>query len=278
MAAVDIESQQLHLHAEASAYDNPNVDGADDAETEEAEEDMYDDNDDNDSLHGPVSSLGKRLNDSTAAPDGKRLRTNDPDSIIDLGEEDDEDDDDDDDDEDTDSSPALRHYAKNGASKQFMSKGNRTMGQFDHDDTDPASQQHTNLQRLLDSMDSKTKMELFQDALELCGNDLFTGHEAWQDQLLLKACRLHPAFVSSINELAHQSGSYNTPVVLSGDEDDEEDDEDADDDDDEGSASLIQGTEAPAQDDDDDEGDAEALNFVEDDDEEELELGDLSDL
>ncbi|RHY52096.1 hypothetical protein DYB30_005484 [Aphanomyces astaci] len=135
------------------------------------------------------------------------------------------------------------------------------------------SQQHSNLQRLLDSMDRKTKTELFSDALELCGNDLFTGHEAWQDQLLLKACRLHPAFVSSINELAHQSGSYNTPVVLSGDEDDEDEEDDADDYDDDASFAQDNGDDNGDDNDDDD-----ALNLVEDDEDDELELGDLSDL
>ncbi|ETV67655.1 hypothetical protein H257_16245 [Aphanomyces astaci] len=278
MAAVDIESQQLLLHTETTiaAFDIPNNGGAaDDAETEEAEEDLDDDDDDNSVSHVASASLGKRLHDATAsstASDGKRLRPNDPESVIDLGEddEDDEEDDDDDDDDDDVDSSAVRPYAKNG-SKQFMSKGNRSMGQFD--DSEPASQQHSNLQRLLDSMDRKTKTELFSDALELCGNDLFTGHEAWQDQLLLKACRLHPAFVSSINELAHQSGSYNTPVVLSGDEDDEDEEDDADDYDDDASFAQDNGDDNGDDNDDDD-----ALNLVEDDEDDELELGDLSDL
>ncbi|KAF0687622.1 Aste57867_20606 [Aphanomyces stellatus] len=273
MTTVDIESDSQHLLALAHADNGVDVD---EAETEEAEEDVEDDDDVDDDVPQPSSVLGKRLNgESNGMPDGKRLRQSTEDNVIDLGdEEEDEEDADDDEDDDTDSSAHHRPYSKNG-SKQFMSKGNRSAGQFQQGN-EPTSQQNSNLQHLLDSMDRKTKSELFSDALETCGAELFQGHESWRDQLLIKACRLHPAFVSSINELAHQSGSYNTPVVLSGDEDDDDDDDgddEADDDEVDSSHSGGADNDVGTQSGDDDDDDGLALG-----DDDDLELGELTDL
>jgi hypothetical protein len=238
----------------------------------------------------PTESLGKRLHAGKGyVPEGKRMRhISSVEDVIDLGDEEEDDDEDDDADDSEESSTLRRAFSKNDAKNFSMKMGNSSGLAYEQNQAAP---HHKNLQRLLDSMDRKTKTELFSDALEMCGNELFQGHEAWRDQLLIKACRLQPSFVSSINELAHQSGSYNTPVVLSGDEDDdddadaeaEEDNIDADEDEDEDE----EDDEVEVPDDDEIEGVQEVaesggdegdLNLVSAEEGEGLELGDLSDL
>ncbi|CAK4067735.1 unnamed protein product [Aphanomyces euteiches] len=267
MTAVDIEAEDL-LQANA-LYDVG--DDIDEAETEEAENGA-----ETPELNDVSDILGKRLNSApqSSLPNGKRLRQNNEGTVIELGDDDDDDNDDEDEDDDNDTDTSVpRPYSKSSSKQfKFMSKGNRSASQFDQG-AESTSQQHSDLQRQLDSMDRKTKTELFSDALELCGAELFQGHEAWRDQLLIKACRLHPAFVSSINELAHQSGSYNTPVVLSGDEDDDDDDDPVEDDTvDDDDANPVNEATSPS-------GEDDELNLVEDeDDDDALEFGDMSDL
>ncbi|KDO32445.1 hypothetical protein SPRG_02922 [Saprolegnia parasitica CBS 223.65] len=239
----------------------------DGAETEDVEADDED----------PLSVLGKRPHEdmSDASPQGKRLRKDAVD-VIDLGDEDDDDDDDDDDEDDEDEDRHVvsvsphRPFSKNDA-KNFNMKNAKASGAAYEQAQAPLSTHSPSIQRLLDSIDSKTKMELFSDALETYGNDLFHGHESWRDQLLIKACRLDPSFVTTITELARPSGAYNSPLVLSGEED-EADVEDDDDDDDTSSVEIIEPQEQEIAQSGDDEDDDE-LNLVSGDDE--LNLGDF---
>ncbi|OQR92289.1 transmembrane protein [Thraustotheca clavata] len=110
----------------------------------------------------------------------------------------------------------------------------------------PVSTHSPNLQRLLDSIDRKTKTELFSDALDTCGNELFQGHESWRDQLLIKACRLDPSFVTTITDLARPNGTSNSPLILSGEDEEDEAEEDDEDDDGTSSVEVVQEEEEPS--------------------------------
>ncbi|OQR94621.1 hypothetical protein ACHHYP_01029 [Achlya hypogyna] len=233
----------------------------DGAETEDVENDGEED----------LPLLGKRLHedDDNEFPQGKRLR-GDLVDVIDLGEDDDDDDDDDNEQDDEDdnedsnyvvSASPHRPFSKNDA-KNFNMKNAKAPGAgYTSGQTAPLSTHSPSLQRLLDTIDRKTKMELFSDAFETYGDDLFQGHESWRDQLLIKACRLDPSFVTTITDLARPNGAYNS--VLSGEEEEAEDDEDEDEDDDDGTSSveIIEQEVTPSCDDDDDE-----LNLVSGDD------------